>query len=68
MKTIKLNASDKMKEDFEKFKTENAFWLDNDALYEAFTLEHGSDYWPQWETSLTVTFFNMGQRQGKCKN
>ena len=30
-----LNASSKMKEDFEEFKKENAYWLDNDALYEA---------------------------------
>ncbi len=58
----KLNASDKMKEDFEKFKTENAFWLDNDALYEAFTLEHGSDYWPQWENELDRDLFSTWDR------
>ena len=39
-----LNASSKMKEDFEEFKKENAYWLDNDALYEALTIEHSSDY------------------------
>ncbi len=47
-----LNASSKMKEDFEEFKKENAYWLDNDALYEALTIEHSSDYWPQWEDEL----------------
>lgn len=58
----KLNASDKMKEDFKKFKTENAFWLDNDALYEAFTLEHGSDYWPQWENEFDRDLFSTWDR------
>ena len=59
---FKLNASGKMKEDFEKFKTENSFWLDNDALYEAFTLEHGSDYWPQWENELHRDLFSTWDR------
>ena len=59
---FKLNASGKMKEDFEKFKTENSFWLDNDALYEAFTLEHGSDYWPQWENELDRDLFSTWDR------
>jgi len=60
---FKLNASDKMKEDFEKFKEENSFWLDNDALYEALTLEHGSDYWPQWENELDRDLFSTWDRQ-----
>ena len=59
---FKLNASGKMKEDFEKFKTENSFWLYNDALYEAFTLEHGSDYWPQWENELDRDLFSTWDR------
>ena len=59
---FKLNASGKMKEDFEKFKTGNSFWLDNDALYEAFTLEHGSDYWPQWENELDRDLFSTWDR------
>ena len=59
---FKLNASGKMKEDFEKFKTENSFWLDNDALYEAFTLEHGSDYWPQLENELDRDLFSTWDR------
>ena len=60
---FKLNASGKMKEDFEKFKEENSFWLDNDALYEAFTLEHGSDYWPQWENELDRDLFSTWDRE-----
>ena len=60
---FKLNASEKMKEDFGKFKAENSFWLDNDALYEAFTLEHGSDYWPQWENELDRDLFSTWDRE-----
>ncbi len=60
---FKLNASGKMKEDFEKFKEDNAFWLDNDALYEAFTLEHGSDYWPQWENELDQNLFSTWDKE-----
>ncbi len=48
----KISASAKLKEDFEKFKEENAYWLDNDALYEALSIENNSDYWPQWENEL----------------
>lgn len=60
---FELNASGKMKEDFEKFKQDNAFWLDNDALYEAFTLEHGSDYWPQWENELDRDLFSTWDKE-----
>lgn len=55
---FKLNGSDKLKEDFERFKDENSFWLDNDALYEAFTLENGSDYWPQWKNEFDKEIFS----------
>ena len=57
-----LNASSKMKEDFEEFKKENAYWLDNDALYEALTIEHSSDYWPQWEDELDRDLFSTWDR------
>lgn len=60
---FKLNASGKMKEDFEKFKEENAFWLDNDALYEAFTIEHGSDYWPQWKNEFDRNLFSTWDKE-----
>lgn len=53
-----LNASAKMKEDFENFKNENAYWLNNDALYEALSIEHNSDYWPQWENELDRDLFS----------
>jgi 4-alpha-glucanotransferase len=52
------NGSAKLREKFEKFKKETAWWLDNDALYEAFVLENGSDYWPQWKSELDKTVLN----------
>ncbi len=55
---FKKNSSSKFQKPFEKFKKENAFWLDNDALYEAFVLENSSDYWPHWKSELDKTVFN----------
>ncbi len=57
-----LNASAKFREDFENFKKENAYWLDNDALYEALSIEHNSDYWPQWENELDRDLFSTWDR------
>ncbi len=45
-----------------EFKKENAYWLDNDALYEALTIEHSSDYWPQWENELDRDLFSTWDR------
>ena len=36
-------------EDYEKFKTENAFWLDDYALFMALKEEHGMQAWYTWE-------------------
>ncbi len=55
---FKNNASKNLKFEFENFKKENAYWLERDALYEALTVEHGSDYWPQWNSELDKTLFN----------
>ena len=52
------NASKNLKHEFENFKKENAYWLERDALYEALIVEHGSDYWPQWNSELDRTLFN----------
>lgn len=38
-----------LEKEFEHFKKENEFWLDNDALYEALSIENGNDYWYIWE-------------------
>lgn len=40
----KLNDK-KLNEEFDKFKKENSFWLDNDALYEALSIENGGEFW-----------------------
>lgn len=47
---VKLNDKQLNKE-FNKYKLENDSWLDKDSLYEAFSLENGSDYWPIWKTN-----------------
>ena len=33
-----------LKKEFEKFKKENSFWLENDSLYEALYIENGGDF------------------------
>ena len=55
---FKNNASKNLKYEFENFKKENAYWLERDSLYEALTIEHNSDYWPQWSSELDRTLFN----------
>lgn len=47
----KLNDK-KLNEEFDKFKKENSFWLDNDALYEALSIENGGEFWPKWKNEL----------------
>lgn len=48
----------KLKEEFEQYKRENAFWLEKDALYEALSIEHQNDYWPLWQSELDKSLFN----------
>ena len=48
----------KMVEAFEKYKKDNASWLEKDALYEALTIENGNDYWPVWENETDKRLFN----------
>lgn len=60
---FKKKASWGLKRRFDKFKKENAFWLDNDALYEAFCLENDSDYWPQWQNELDRTLFKDADKK-----
>lgn len=57
-----LNVSAQIKERYENFKKENAYWLDKDALYEALSIEHNSDYWPQWENELDRDLFSTWDR------
>jgi len=54
----KNKHSKKMEKEFEKFKKENASWLDKDSLYEALTLENGNDYWPSWQNQMDKCLLN----------
>ena len=58
-------ASSNLKKKFDKFKKENAFWLDNDALYEAFCIENNSDYWPQWQNELDKVVLAQNTKEAK---
>lgn len=48
----------KFKKEFDIYRRENAFWLDNDALYEALSIEHDNDYWPLWESETDKNLLN----------
>lgn len=54
---LKLNDK-KLNAEFETYKIENDSWLDKDSLYEAFTLENGTDYWPNWKNKTDKNVFN----------
>lgn len=54
---LKLNDK-KLNAEFETYKIENDSWLDKDSLYEAFTLENGTDYWPNWKNKADKNVFN----------
>lgn len=50
-------ASHLLKE-FETFKKDNAFWLDNDALYEALSIANKNDYWYSWKNETDKRLLN----------
>lgn len=47
-----------LKKEFEKFKKENSYWLDNDSLYEALSIENGSDCWYVWKNETDKNLLN----------
>lgn len=47
-----------LKKEFEKFKKENSYWLDNDSLYEALSVENGSDCWYVWKNETDKNLLN----------
>ena len=47
-----------LKKEFEKFKKENSFWLENDSLYEALSIENGCDYWYIWKNKTDKNLLN----------
>lgn len=63
---IKLNDKQLNKE-FNKYKLENDSWLDKDSLYEAFSLENGSDYWPIWKNKQDKNIFNPKSNEEKIE-
>lgn len=44
--------------EFEKFQKENSYWLDNDSLYEALSIENGNDYWYSWKNETDKNLLN----------
>ena len=47
-----------LKKEFEKFKKDNEFWLENDSLYEALSLENGGDFWYIWKNETDKNLLN----------
>ena len=48
----------KLKKEFESFKKENEFWLENDSLYEALSIENNNDYWYIWSNDTDKRLLN----------
>lgn len=63
---IKLDDK-KLNKEFETYKLENDSWLDKDSLYEAFSLENGSDYWPNWKNKKDKAIFNPKSNEEKIE-
>ena len=47
-----------LKKEFEKFKKENSFWLENDSLYEALSIENNGDFWYIWKNETDKNLLN----------
>ena len=54
---IKLGDK-KLMAEFESYKLENDSWLDKDSLYEALSIEHDNDFWPNWKSETDKNLFN----------
>ena len=52
------NKIELLKEKFSKFKKENNYWLEKDALYEALSKKYNNDYWPMWSEDVDKNLFN----------
>lgn len=60
----KLNDK-KLSKKLEKYKEDNAFWLEKDALYEALSVEHSNDYWPMWKNETDKKLYNPQNTEEK---
>lgn len=63
---IKLNDK-KLMAEFNSYKLENDSWLDKDSLYEALSIEHGTDYWPNWKSNTDKNLFNPKSNEEKIE-
>jgi 4-alpha-glucanotransferase len=54
-----------LKKEFEKFKKDNSFWLENDSLYEALSIENGSDFWYSWKNQTDKNLLNPKNEEEK---
>ncbi len=54
-----------LKREFEHFKKENSYWLDNDSLYEALSIENGNDYWYSWKNNTDKNLLNPKSEKEK---
>ncbi|MBP3820442.1 4-alpha-glucanotransferase [bacterium] len=61
---IKLNDK-RLNKEFESYKNKNKSWLDNDSLYEALSIEHGTDYWPHWKSEKDKNLLNPKSNEEK---
>ncbi len=53
----------KLENEFIEYKKENKSWLDNDALYEALSLENNNDYWPMWKNETDKHLLNPSSNE-----
>lgn len=60
-----FKAAKNLKKEFEKFKKENSFWLENDSLYEALSIENGSDFWYGWKNEVDKNLLNPKSEEEK---
>lgn len=59
----KLGDNHPLKSEYKNFVAKNGpEWLEKDSLYQAFSKEHGVDYWPIWKNDLDKQIF--GQKTG----
>ena len=59
--------NEKLNKEFELYKLENKFWLDNDSLYEALAIENGTDYWPNWKNDIDKRLLNPQSNEEKLQ-
>lgn len=63
---VKINDKQLQKE-FKNYKLENDAWLDKDSLYEALSIEHSTDFWPNWKSEVDKNLFNPKSNEEKIE-